>query len=183
MFRKIIALFVLAVFAIINFSCGTYNYEIVTTKEKVETVLSWKKSKIEKAEILEVIKKSGESIDFSKQQPGKFKEGYIKSSMSRRVQIEINRSDIESTFEVSQTKTLSVTTRDGHRYVLYEPKYSEDKISGTILKKVDAIPLSEVEAVWLQLKEFRGDRVFPGILLGYGVLWFVLGVVSLIVSL
>lgn len=183
MFRKIIALLVLTVFVIINLSCHTYNYEIVTTKEKIETVLSWKSSKIKKAEILEVIKKSGESIDFSKQQPGKIEEGYIKSSMSRRAQIEIDRSDIESTFEVPQTKTLSVTTRDGHRYVLYEPKFSEDNIRGTILKKVDAIPLSEVEAVWLQLKEFRGDRVFTGILLGYGVLWFVMGAVGLIVSL
>ena len=171
MFRKITALSVLTVFIIINFSCHNYHYKSVTTKEKIETVLLWKKSKIEKAEILEVIKKSGESIDFSKQQPGKIEEDHIKGSISRRAQIEIDRSDIRKMLEVPGAKIVTVTTLDGRRFDIYEPQLSEKKVKGIVYKTVETIPLSEVKSVWLHLKEFRLGRFFASILLGYGAFW------------
>jgi hypothetical protein len=164
--RKLVLWLGLAAFIFLNLSCRTFTYE--TSKENIETVMAWKSGKIQRAEVLEVIKKSGESVAFSKTEPARIEEGSIKSK-AQKERVEIDRGDIEKSVEVSHD-ILSVTTRDGQTHVLYNYKSLEDRVVGTVYKAIDPIPLSEVEALWLRFKAFHPGRSLGSLFLGYGVL-------------
>jgi hypothetical protein len=164
--RKLVFWLSLAAFIFLNLGCHNFTYK--TSKKNIETVMSWSSGKIQRAEVLEVIKKSGDSVVFLPTQPAKIEGGSIKSSKARRERVEIDRGDIEKSVEVSRD-ILSVTTRDGQTHVLYDYQSLEDRIVGNVLKTIDPIPLSEVEAVWLRFKKFKVDRNFESIFLGVGV--------------
>lgn len=163
--RKLLFWLSLAAFMMLNLGCHNFTYK--TSKKNIETVMSWGSEKIRRAEVLEVIKKSGDSVVFLPTQPAKIEKGSIKSNALRE-RVEIDREDIEKSVEVSRD-ILSVTTRDGQTHVLYDYQSLEDRIVGDVLKTIDPIPLSEVEALWLRFKKFRPNRNFESIFLGYGV--------------
>lgn len=163
--RKLMFWLTLAAFIFLNLSCRTFTYEI--SKENIETVMTWKSGKIQEAEVLEVIKKSGESVAFSKTEPARIEEGSIKSK-AKRERVEIDRGDIEKSVEISRS-VLAVTTRDGQTHILYDCKSLEDRVVGTVYRAIDPIPLSEVEALWLRFKAFNPGRSLGSLFLGVGV--------------
>lgn len=65
--HRVILVTILSTVIVFNTGCMTFK----VSSENIETVLSWKSKKIRSAEILEVEKKSGEKIEFSREEPGR----------------------------------------------------------------------------------------------------------------
>lgn len=69
--QKSIAMCTLTVFILFNLACVSYKYE--SSRESIGTVEAWQKwrsDEIKKIEILEIVNKSGERLEFSKGRPG-----------------------------------------------------------------------------------------------------------------
>lgn len=69
--QKFISMCTLSVFILFNLSCVSYKYE--SSKESIETVEAWQRwrsDEIKKIEILEIVNKSGERLEFAEGRPG-----------------------------------------------------------------------------------------------------------------
>jgi hypothetical protein len=172
--QKWVSIFTSTVFILFHLGC-TGLHQIHTSKEEIGTVMSWEDSTIKKARILEVITKTGASIDFSEERPGKIIGDRIRTTQIVKKEVEIDRADIErterKTYESSSGKrsAYEVTTRGGETFVFYSIKNLEDKIVGEIFARYVSIPLSEVESVWVQVEEINAQSFFFSTTMNYGI--------------
>jgi hypothetical protein len=150
--RETIAILTLGSFIIFSFSC----YSVKPIKPKMLSA-----PMAGKIEMRKVDKTSGESIEFSKSDPGRVRGNFVEGidTLARAVEfVEIASADLQTVTHYGETY-LSVKTRDGKSYDWV--KKIEERGDKSILYVVKAITnrvnsffrvsLSEVEKAWANL--------------------------------
>lgn len=83
--KKIVSILTLTIFVLFNLGCVKYTYEV--SKEEIGTVVGWdkwEKDKTREVVVLEVIKKSGERIEFFEGDPGRIVDDNIVGVVQQR---------------------------------------------------------------------------------------------------
>lgn len=140
MARKSVAIFTLGAFLLLTWSC----VKIRSTRLESSPEVVWSDVG---GPILAVQKKSGERVEFSKENPGRF----IKDSVVGNIwtRLEFDKSQVKSTKSDQRGRVLGVTTNDGKPYGLKSSMVTGDKITGFYFDRV-SIPVSEVDLVWIR---------------------------------
>lgn len=156
--NKAVSLFTLFVYLIFSYSCLIYSGR----REPIETVEDTNDAR---SEILAVMKKSGEVVNFSKKNPARFYNESIVSGYT----MDINTSQVSSVTRKSGTVT-EIKMDDGRIYS--NPVVVSEEVGKIVIFVYEEgirIPISEVEAVWIK-------RVDPGMsflaTIGAGIMTF-----------
>jgi hypothetical protein len=177
--REIIAILTLGSFIVFSFSC----YSVQPIKPEMLS-----SPKADKIEIRKIEKTCGESIDFSKSDPGRVRGNFVTGTgtLTTAVElVEIASADVQTVSRQDET-FQSVKTRDGKSYGWV--KKIEERGDKSILYVVKAVStrvtslfkvsLSEVEKAWAK----RLDPGMKALLIVYigasiliSILWFTSG--------
>jgi Ca2+/Na+ antiporter len=147
--KKLVSLFTMVTFIIFSLSC------YIMKKEKIETVAF----KREKIAILGVVKKSGDTIEFAKENPGRiYKDSIIGTAERVTKNVVIERANIKGTRINGKGKILVFTTKDGKIFNVLNGSLREEKdkfvFTGTYVSHESiSIPLSDVKTV--KFKKFN----------------------------
>lgn len=173
--RQIIAILTLGSFIVFSFSC----YSVQPIKlEKLSAPGA------DKIEIRKVEKTSGESVDFSKSDPGRVSGNFITGTgaLTKTLEfVEIASADVQTTDDHRDKNFISVTTRDGKSYDCKKVVKQGDKSVLYILKDVTngvnsflKVSLSEVEKAWAK----RLD-ILETFIVSIPIAWITVGIVLL----
>ncbi len=148
--KKTISVITLIVFVSFTLSC--YSAKKITVREAVE-----KTTKGDRVEVMGVLRSSGERIDFPKSSPGRIVKDKIVhpgGSIEKRVDMELDRSEIEKKKLDLNRRVYEVITSDGTTYKVVMGSYREEgdraKFLAILPIQMPGIPLSEVELVWVR---------------------------------
>ncbi len=167
MFKKMISTVTIVTFLVYSLSCYT------TKKEKLYTTYSQQREKIK---ILGVMKKSGERIDFPKENPATLKRNAVVGIGIK--EIEIQKEDIVEIDRKRGYQKIKIVTKDNKQYDVLETIFeTEEKIVFTYNEPI-SIPISEVELAWVKRVDPVGS-FFATI----GVLALAVGMVFLVILL
>jgi hypothetical protein len=158
-----------AVFSIL-FQCACLTrVDHKTTKEHIDTIQNWPRGKQKNAAVLEVIKKSGESIVFSEQAPGHIESNTVSGAEIEALPVTIETADIKTSLYRQTDDTITVETIDGKFFILHSPDISEATISGIAKKLFDGIPFSDIESLWIRQVHNSGENALITLVQGIGV--------------
>ena len=176
MSRKVISILTLLAFIIFSISCHTIGARSYRTKE-IRTNSDWQRKEFKKGEILWVIKKSGEYIEFSKENPGLiFQDKIVGNAIRMSKKVEIQRSDIKKIMKHSDGRIFEIINKEGKTYqAVGIAKEEDDRV--TIFTAYESsepvsIPLSEVKS--LHIKMLDNLLTALGIVGGIGIFIFFL---------
>lgn len=141
--RKIILLFTLVAFMVFSFSCYT------TSQKGVRTVSSWNVKKAKHYNVVSLIKKSGEKIEFKKGNYGKIVKAGVEVGLSKKlVKGEIDILNIHQIHRDKNGNIYGIDTLEGKRIEILDSEESGDKIIySTQITEYDVIPFSEIKSI------------------------------------
>jgi hypothetical protein len=158
--RKIISLFTLLAFIVFSLSCYTWKTKEIRTAADLRG---------EKGKVLWVIKKSGEYIEFSKDNPGRvIGDKIVGKAIILSKKVVIDRANIEENKRDQNGKILKITTKDGKMYTVINGTEKEEKDKITCFARYESneqvfIPLSEVK--WIHVLIYLGILLVIGLVL------------------
>ncbi len=176
MSRKVISILTLLAFVIFSISCYTSGARSYRTKE-IRTNSDWQGKEFKKGEILWVIKKSGEYIEFSKENPGLiFQDKIVGNAIRMSRKVEIERSEVKKISRHSDGRIFEIVNKEGKTYQAVGMAKEEDDrvIIFTAYESSESvsIPLSEVKSLHIKML----DKLLTalGFVAGIGIVIFLL---------
>jgi len=145
--KKIVAIPTLVAFVIFSFSCTRM------VEQRVDTVPKKKQKKIK---VIQVVKNSGETINFPEKEPGRI----IGDSIAGTHKVEefiLDKNDVKATKRDSKGYIVEITTKEGKTFQVISVKQKEGKLYITSRSDEYAqvsIPLSEVKDLLIKFKKF-----------------------------
>ncbi len=143
-----------------------------TTKEPIDVVSHWPTGKQNNAEVLEVIKKTGDSVVFPEESPGKIQNKAVIGNKIERKRVSIEKSSVTKTSLRSGDNTLAVETITGDFYVLESFEIGDSIISGYSTTFYKSIPFSDIDWLWIKRVHNTGERALSNLVQSYGSFWF-----------
>ncbi len=169
--RRIVAVAAILFLVISDISCLIYS-----TRRVLPDQVALRK--VSRREVLAVMKKSKEFVEFSANQRGRISRGQVTGLTRKKVmrEIEIPGSKVARIEETGEDSREIITT-DGKRYALLrvlekENRYVAEMDTPDYLEVPVSIPLSEVEMLWI-----RGVDPLKTSLVALGVVGAVAGVI------
>jgi len=136
-------------------------------KTKVKAVEAWRGKNVE---VLGVVTKSGETVEFPEKHPSRiFDDGIIGKE---KMTLEIDRSRVKKIIRNGEDKILQVITQGGKSHFPVSTKEQEDKIICTVYK---LIPLAEIDMIFV--KKLNSGSTFLALIIGAGVGIYLLGLI------
>jgi len=149
---KITAFVTIFAFTLFTVSCVRYSPEKTVPEQAAA-----QSQQGEQVDILGVVKKSGERIDYPEKDPGRIVGDRIVATgipPDKNVPMELDKKDIQETRKDSRNRVIGLKTWNGTRYWVVEDSYEEFdnkvKFLAIVEDRLPDIPLDEVELVWVR---------------------------------
>lgn len=134
-----------------------------TTKEPMAAVKKWPETQKRKAQVLEVIKKNGESVLYTEESPGELKADQVVGVIPQSKNITIELSQVKKQSLHTEDNTMRVETIDGTQYVLKPFEVTDQAITGTLTTLNYPVPFSEIAWLWIKRVSRRENSFFQDV--------------------
>jgi len=161
--KKIVALPTMIAFVIFSISCTTINEERVSSVPKKNP---------KRIKVMQVVKNSGEAINFPEEEPGRIVGENVEGT-HRVEEFVLNKDEVEATKRDSKGSILEITTKEGRTIQVVSGRRDEGKFYFTISRSGEyapvLIPLSDVKDLLIKFKTIDSGRTLALFLLVLGI--------------
>jgi len=161
-------------------ACAAAN-DYKVTREPIDTVSQWPEGKQKQVDVLEVVKKSGDSTEYLESSPGKIRDGAVFGPERLDTRVSISKSNIKTSSYREDDKTMTVETTDGKSYTLQSPIITDDLVEGTASQIAISIPFSEIDFLWIKQIKTEGHYKLKNTLKHYGPFWLLAALYAIFV--